>query len=152
MGKGKLYQFFLSVFLLGILSSCVTSSKAPKLNCTANVIESNGRPCWVNVHPKTGIVVNMTKHVRPEKTREILFNAALAELSVSQNGVGVAQDAVVKKVVEERNNSYSGRTSMTSLSVITSAKESTEVKARVEAVWNDYATQKLYMWVVLEGH
>lgn len=152
MDKAKFFKFFLSVFFLVILSSCATSSKSPKLKCTANIIESNGRPCWVNVHPKTGIVVNMAKHVRPEKTREILFNAALAELSVAQNGVGVAQDAVVKKVVEEYNDNYSGRTSMTSLSVITTAKESTEVKARVEAVWNDYATQKLYMWVVLEGH
>ena len=55
-------------------------------------------------------------------------------------------------MVEEHNDSYSGHTSMTSLSVITTAKDSVEVKAKVEAVWNDYATQKLYMWVVLEDH
>ena len=152
MDKAKFCQIFLSVFLLGILSSCATFNKTSKLKCTANVIESNGRPCWVNAHPKVGIVVNMAKHIRPEKTREILFQSALSELSVSQNGVGIAQDAVVNKVVEEHNDSYSRHTSITSLSVITTAKESVEVKAKVEAVWNDHATQKLYMWVILEDH
>jgi len=64
--------------------------------------------------------------------------------------VGVAQDAVVNKKVEEHNNNVTASTSITTLSVITTAKESVEVKAKVKAVWNDYAVQKLYMWVVLE--
>lgn len=151
MYKIKTGLILLSVSLLGLLSACATSGQTEKVNCTANVIESNGRPCWVNIKPENGIVVNMTKHIRPEKTREILFNSVLAELSVAQNGVGVAQDAVVKQVVEVHNDSYSGRTSMTSLSVITTAKDSVQVKAKVVAVWNDYATQKLYMWVAFGG-
>jgi hypothetical protein len=152
MGTIKLYQVLLGVFLIGGVSSCVTSSKVQKITCTANVIEANGRPCWVNVSPKKGIVVNMAKHIKPEKTRGILFKSALAELAVSKNGVGVAQDAIVKKVVKEYNNSYSKKTSMTSLAVITTAKDSIEIKASVKAVWSDHATQKLYMWVILEDH
>jgi len=152
MYKTNKCQLVLGIVLLGVLSSCATSNKAQKVSCTANIIEANGRPCWVNIKPGNGVVVNMTKHIRPEKTREILFKSAISELSVTQNGVGVAQDAVVKKVVEEHNDSYSGHTSMTSLSVITSAKDSVEVKAKVAAVWNDYVTQKLYMWVVLEDN
>jgi len=135
---------------LTVLSACATTSESQNVVCIANQIESNGRPCWVNKKPSEGIVVNMTKHVRPEKTREILFKSALTELSVSQNGVEVAQDAVVNKKVEEHNNTFTGRTSMTTLSVITTAKGAVEVKAKVKAVWNDYAVQKLYMWVVLE--
>ncbi|MDC9727832.1 MAG: hypothetical protein PSN04_00700 [Methyloprofundus sp.] len=152
MTEIRFHQALLSFFLLGILTACTTSNQTKKVDCTANVMEANGRPCWVNIKPTHGIVVNMTKHVKPEKTREILFKSALTELSVTQNGVGIAQDAVVKKVVEERNNSHTGHTSMTSLSVITTAKESKAVKARIEAVWNDYATQKLYMWVILEDY
>ncbi|NOQ15952.1 MAG: hypothetical protein GQ581_02735 [Methyloprofundus sp.] len=150
MHKTKNCKILFTVALFGVMSACATSGKTQKVSCTANIIESNGRPCWVNIKPERGIVVSMAKHVKPEKTREILFNSALAELSVTQNGVGVAQDAVVKKIVEERNDSYSAQTSMTSLSVITTAKDSVGVKAKVNAVWNDYATQKLYMWVVLE--
>jgi len=139
------------LILLSLLSACATT-KQKTVNCTANVIEANGRPCWVNKHPRQGVVVNMAKHIKPEKTRKILFNSAVTELSVAQNGVGVTQDAIVNQVVEEHNDTISGHTSMTSLSVITTAKESTEVKAKIEAVWNDYATQKLYMWVVLENN
>jgi len=135
---------------LTVLSACATTSESQNVVCIANQIESNGRPCWVNKKPSEGIVVNMTKHVRPEKTREILFKSALTELSVSQNGVEVAQDAVVNKKVEEHNNTFTGRTSMTTLSVITTAKGAVEVKAKVKAVWSDNAVQKLYMWVVLE--
>jgi len=135
---------------MAVLSSCATTNEQPTVACTANHIENNGRPCWVNKKPREGIVVNMTRHIRPEKTREILFKSALTELAVSQNGVGVAQDAVVNKKVEEHNNNVTASTSITTLSVITTAKESVEVKAKVKAVWNDYAVQKLYMWVVLE--
>jgi len=135
---------------LTVLSACATTSEPQNEICIANQIESNGRPCWVNTKPGEGIVVNMTKHVRPEKTREILFKSALTELSVSQNGVEVAQDAVVNKKVEEHNDTFTGRTSMTTLSVITTAKGAVEVKAKVKAVWSDNAVQKLYMWVVLE--
>jgi len=135
---------------LAALSGCATTSEPQNVVCTANQIESNGRPCWVNKEPSEGIVVNMAKHIRPEKTREILFKSALTELSVSQNGVEVAQDAVVNKKVEEHNDTITGRTSMNTLSVITTAKGSVEVKAKIKAVWSDYAVQKLYMWVVLE--
>jgi len=135
---------------LTVLSACATTSELQNVACTANQIESNGRPCWVNKKPEEGIVVNMAKHIRPEKTRGILFKSALAELSVSQNGVEVAQDAVVNKKVEEHNDTFTGRTSMTTLSVITTAKGAVEVKAKVKAVWSDNAVQKLYMWVVLE--
>jgi len=136
---------------LAVLSACATTSERQSIVCSANKIESNGRPCWVNKKPSEGIVVNMTRHIRPEKTREILFKSALTELAVSQNGVEVAQDAIVNKTVEEHNNNnFSASTSMTTLSVITTAKEGVEVKAKIKAVWNDYAVQKLYMWVVLE--
>ena len=135
---------------LAVLSACATTSEPQSIVCSANKIESNGRPCWVNTKPAEGIVVNMTRHIKPEKTREILFKSALTELSVSQNGVEVAQDAIVNKKIEEHNDTFTGRTSMTTLSVITTAKGSVEVKAKVKAVWNDHAVQKLYMWVVLE--
>jgi len=132
-----------------MVSACASTPDIKKIKCMGNEIEQNGKPCWVNTDPGVGVVVNMPKHIRPEKTREILFNTALTELSVMQ-GASVLQEAVVSKKVEVHNASVSKNASVTSFSVITTPKDSTTIKAKIKAVWNDYATQKLYMWVVLE--
>ena len=112
---------------------------------------ANGRPCWVNITPKTGIVVNMSQHIKPEKTREILFKKAVVELAAMQEGLSVSEDAVVNKVVEVHDGAVSGHSSVVSYTVVRSANESTLVKAKIKDSWLNIATQKMYMWVILEG-
>ncbi len=132
-----------------ILSSCATTKPQP-VACVANVMDANGRPCWVNKTPQEGVVVQMAKHIKPEKTRALLFNRAVVELAATHGGLDVSQDAVVSKVVMVHNDNVSGNSSVTSFATVTSANESIEVKAKVRDAWNDLITQKMYMWVVLE--
>jgi hypothetical protein len=136
--------------LMLFLSACVMT-KPDQVGCKANVMDKNGRPCWVNKTPSEGVVVHMAKHIKPEKTRALLFNRAVVELAAVHGGLDVSQDAVVSKVVSVKNNNISGHSSVTSFATVTSANESIEVRAKVRDVWNDLITQKIYMWVVLEG-
>lgn len=136
------------LMILFILSSCaVTKTQQP--DCNANVIDANGKPCWVNKTPEKGIVVNMSQHIRPEETRGELFKKAVVELAVTQDGLSVSQDAVVNKVTQVHNDNVRGHSSVTSITMLTTANESVVVKAKIKDSWLDIATQKLYMWVVL---
>ncbi|BCG64025.1 MAG: hypothetical protein methR_P1790 [Methyloprofundus sp.] len=139
-----------SAVLMLFLSSCATT-KPQQVDCNANVMDKNGRPCWVNKTPPEGVVVQMAKHIKPEKTRALLFNRAVVELAAANGGLDVSQDAVVSKVVSVKNDDVSGHSSVTSFATVTSANESIEVRAKVRDLWNDLITQKIYMWVVLEG-
>jgi len=135
------------VFFLG---ACATT-EPKQVVCDVNVIDDNGLPCWVNKTPEKGIVVDMAKHIIPAKTRETLFQKAVVELAATQGGLGVSQDAVVSKVVRVHNDNISGHSSVTSLATVTTANESIVVKAKVKDSWTNLITQKVYMWVVLEG-
>jgi len=138
------------LLVLFVLSSCATTAtKEP--DCDVNVMGVNDKPCWVNKTPETGIVVHMSKHIRPEKTREILFKKAVVELTAMKGGLSVSEDAVVSKVVKVHNDNVSGHSSVTSFAVVSSANESTVVKAKIKDLWLDIATQKMYMWVVQGG-
>lgn len=140
----------INLLVLFLLSSCaLIETEEPE--CDRNVIAKNGKPCWVNKTPQTGIVVNMSQHIKPEKTREILFKKAVVELAALQEGLSISEDAVVNKVVRVKNDAVSGHSSVTSFTVVRSANESTLVKAKIKDSWLDIATQKLYMWVILEG-
>lgn len=139
----------ISLMALLILSSCATI-ETKQVDCDINVMGANGKPCWVNKTPETGVVVYMSQHIKPEKTREILFKKAVVELAAQQEGLSISESAVVKKVVEVHNDAVSGHSSVTSFAVVRSANESTLVKARIKDSWLNIATQKMYMWVILE--
>jgi len=139
------------VIVVGILlSSCVSTVPKKQDTCDINVLGVDGRPCWVNIIPKQGIVVNMARNIRPEKTREALFQKAVVELSAMKGGLGVSQDTVVNKVVQVHNSNVSNKSSVISLATVTSANEKDYIKAKVKASWVDRRTDKMYMWVVLK--
>jgi|GEM_PF-3519890 hypothetical protein len=148
--KKLLWWHGIAVFIIYFLSSCA-STEPKRVSCDASVMGANGRPCWVNKTPKQGVVVNMPKHIIASKTRETLFQTAVAELAATRGGLGVSQDAIVSKVVEVHNDNISGHSSVTSLATITTANESIVIKAKVKDFWVDIITQKVYMWVVYSG-
>ncbi len=132
------------------LCSCVHTMPKNQDICNVNVLGIDGRPCWVDVVPKQGIVVNMTRNVRPEKTREALFQKAVVELSAMKRGVGISQNTTVNKVVQVYNDHVSKKSSVISLATVTSANEKNYIKAKVKASWIDRRTDKMYLWVVLK--
>mgnify|MGYP000176131529 CR=1 FL=1 len=143
------YLFIISVFVTACAKAPPTKPIVePVVICTPKLIDLNGRPCWVNTTPEEGVVLNMMEHIQREKTRGILLKKAIIELSMTQDGVGVQHSASVNKVVEVHNDAISGHTSVTSLAVISTAKEAVEIKVRVKAIWRDLMTQKLYMWAI----
>jgi len=137
------------IFIL-FLSSCANTVSKKQDVCNINVQGMDGRPCWVNITPKHGIVVNMARNIRPEKTRDALFQKAVVELSAMKGGLGVSQDTVVNKVVRVHNDNMSNKSSVISFAIVTSANEKDYVKAKVKASWVDRRTDKMYMWVVLK--
>ncbi len=132
------------------LCSCVHTMPKNQDICDVNVLGIDERPCWVDVVPKQGIVVNMTRNVRPEKTREALFQKAVVELSAMKRGVGISQNTTVNKVVQVYNDHVSKKSSVISLATVTSANEKNYIKAKVKASWIDRRTDKMYLWVVLK--
>jgi len=140
----------LTVFFILSLSSCASTVSKKQDACNINVQGIDGQPCWVNITPKQGIVVSMARNIRPEKTRKVLFQKAVVELSAMKGGLGVSQDTVVKKVVQVHNDNMSNKSSVISFAIVTSANEKDYVKAKVKASWVDRRTDKMYMWVVLE--
>jgi len=145
-------HYFLLGVIFSVLTACVQKPSAKMLLepvvCTPNKMDSNRRPCWVNVTPEEGVVLNTVEHIQREKTRAILYNRAIVELSMLQDGVDVTHSARVNKVVEVHNDTISGHTSVTSLAVISKANEPAEIKVKVKAIWRDLTTQKLYMWAI----
>lgn len=135
-------------FLLLSLSGCASLGLSQG-TCTAGKIDKNNYPCWVNRTPAQGVVVSMSQHIDPNKTREILFKKALLEIAAAQSGLEVSEDSIVTKETRvEGNDNVSQRAQVTTLAVINTANGSVNVKARIEDQWKHPTSQKLYMWVV----
>lgn len=118
-------------------------------DCTAGKINGNGYPCWVNHKPSKGIVVNMSEHLDPNKTREILFKKALLEIAAGQSGVEVSEDSIVKKQTKVTgSDNVSQQAKVVTLATVKTANGSVNVKARVEDEWKHPSSRKLYLWVV----
>jgi len=116
--------------------------------CVAGKIASNGYPCWINQKPAKGIVVSMSEHVDPNKTREVLFKKALLEIAASQTGVSVSEDSIVKKRTNvSGNDNVSQQVKVVTLATVKTANGSVNVKAKVEDEWKHPSSRKLYLWV-----
>ena len=145
MNKHLIIVFNIGIILL--LSAC---NSMLVNNCDINVVNSNGIPCWVLNTPEQGIVVNMPRHIKPEETRHQLLQKATVELSAMANGLEVSQDSRVDKVVHVINSNVSNQSKVTSLSTVSSAKDSKLVKVKVKALWTDRRTETVYMWAILD--
>ena len=117
--------------------------------CLAGVIDSNGYPCWVNQKPSKGVVVSMSEHVDPNKTREALFKKAQIEIAAGQAGVQISEDSIVKKqTTVTGNDDVSERIKVVTLASVKTANGSTNVKAKIEDEWKHPSSRKLFLWVV----
>ena len=118
-------------------------------SCIAGKIDDNGVPCWVNQKPKRGIVVSMSEHVDPNKTRETLFKKAQIEIAAGQTGVNISEDSIVKKrTTVTGSDNVSQQVKVVNLASVKSAGGSALVKAKIEDEWKHPSSRKLYLWVV----
>ena len=142
-------KFFVSIVLsVCLLSSCASSSGWSRGSCSVGKFDANGQPCWVNNKPTDGVVLSMSQHVDPNKTREVLFKKALIELAAI-SGVEVSEDSIVKKkTTVTGNDNVSARAQVVSLATVKTAKGSVTVKAKVRDEWTNPTSRKLYLWVV----
>lgn len=141
----KYASFLLILTLLPGCASLGLSGGA----CTAGKIDSNNYPCWVNRTPEKGVVISMSQHIDPNKTREILFKKALLEIAAAQSGLEISEDSIVTKETRvEGNDNVTQRAQVTTLAVINTANGSVTVKAKIEDQWKHPTSHKLYMWVV----
>jgi len=139
--------FFLVVFTL-FLGGCATTGSSPG-DCAVGKINGNGYPCWINHKPEKGIVVSMSQHIDPNKTREVLFKKALLEIAAGQSGVEISEDSIVKKQTRVTgSDNVSQQAKVVTLATIKTANGSVNVKAKVEDEWKHPTSRKLYLWVV----
>lgn len=146
--KIHLIKLILFSLFVTLLSSCVSVGGSNR-GCVAGKIDDNGLPCWVNRKPDKGIVVSMSEHVDPNKTREVLFKKAQLEIAAAQNGVNISEDAIVKKrTTVTGSDNVSQQMKVVTLASVKSANESVLVKAEIKDEWKHPSSRKLYLWVV----
>jgi len=138
------------VFILIILLVTGCASLGSSSNrCIAGKLDENGVPCWVNKKPIAGIVISMSEHVDPNKTREVLFKKALLELAAARTGVEISEDSIVKKETHVNgNDNVSQQVKVVTLATVKTANGSVTVKANVEDEWKHPLSRKLYLWVM----
>ncbi len=139
----KCVFFFL---FLGLVMSCATTSGR---HCAPGEIDVNGAPCWVNTHPAEGVVLSMSEHVDPNKTREVLFRKALLELAAGISGLDVSEDSIVKKTTTvTAGDNVTEKAQVISLATVKTTQGFVTVKAKVQGEWKNPSSRKLYLWVV----
>lgn len=142
-------KFFILVVIAVLQSACVIVPGYSGSPCDVGVMDDNGFPCWVNKKPAKGIVVSMSEHLDPGKTRDILFKKALLEIAAMTKGVTVSEDSIVKKQTRvSRNDSVSQQAMVVTLATVNTANGSVTVKAKVMDEWKHPMSRKLYLWVV----
>jgi len=140
---------FIAILLISLLIISCAIVGGSNNSCTAGQIDSNSYPCWVNKKPSKGIVVSMSEHVDPNKTRQVLFKKALLEIAAAQTGMVVSEDSIVKKQTRvSGNDNVSQQVKVVTLASVKTANGSVAVKARVEDEWKHPSSRKLYLWVV----
>lgn len=140
---------YIITVLLGLWIGGCASSMNFSSACVAGKIDSNGYPCWVNRKPNQGIVISMSEHVDPNKTRDVLFKKALLEISAAQTGVEVSEDSIVKKQTTiTGSDNVSQQAQVVTLATVKTANGSVNVKAKIEDEWKHPSSRKLYLWVL----
>ncbi|MDH3325282.1 MAG: hypothetical protein OEM38_01030 [Gammaproteobacteria bacterium] len=137
-----------SIFLVVFVSGCASMGGGSK-SCVSGARDGNGYPCWISQRPGLGIVVSMSEHVDPNKTRDVLFKKALLELAAAQTGLEVSEDSIVKKrTTVTGNDNVSQQTKVVTLASVKTANGSVTVKAKIKDEWKHPSSRKLYLWVV----
>ena len=142
-------KFFILVVIAVLQSACAIVPGYSGSRCDVGVMGDNGFPCWVNRKPAKGIVVSMSEHLDPNKTRDILFKKALLEIAAMTEGVTVSEDSIVKKQTRvSSGDRVSQQAMVVTLATVNTANGSVTVKAKVMDEWKHPMTRKLYLWVV----
>ena len=144
----KFFVYLIFLFLVVFLNGCATNAGLGG-KCNPGQIGSNGYPCWINTTPSRGVVVSMSQHVDPNKTRDVLFKKALVEIAAAETGVDVSEDSIVKKETRVTgNDNVSQQVKVVTLATVKTANGGVTVKAKIEDEWKHPSTRKLYLWVV----
>ncbi len=140
-------HYCLLIFI--VISACSTVSKMGTKHCDTAIIDVNGFPCWVNQTPQQGVVMSMSQHIDPSKTREILFKKALLEIAAGKGGLSITEDSIVKKRVEVHGSRHvSQKAEVISLASVKTARGDITVKAKVKDEWTHPNSKKMYLWVI----
>lgn len=119
--------------------------------CNTQLTRADAPPEWTRpgFQPEAGIIRSSPMHIQGrDRTREILFDQCLVELSKSIFGTEIALNSRVIRSTQAYNDEVGTRIQQVDHAEITSADERAQVRASVKAEWFDPRVQRLYLWVV----
>ena len=135
------------VILLG--SAGLTACATQPVSTTQS--QMNAQPEWVNpgYQPDSGIIRSSALHfLGKDKTRQLLLDSALVELSKAQFGSSISLNSQIQKTTQSYNDQAHTQITQTDYAEVTQANGSALVKAKVKAEWYNPAIERLYLWVV----
>jgi len=140
-------KYFLLLVATIVISGCASIFSGG--GCDKGDVDGDGVPCWVYHSPDDGVVVNMSEHIDPNKTREVLFKKALLEIAAAKTGVSVSEDSIVKKQTNVTgSDNVSQQVKVVTLATVKTQNGSVNVKAKIKDEWKHPSSRKLFLWVI----
>lgn len=120
--------------------------------CSLGSAPTSERPHWTlpGFIPEVGIVRSNLRHVQGlAKTRAMLLDEAMLEMSKQQFGSEIALNTQVTKSTQVYNNDrVESQVLHSDTAQITTANNTALVKAQVKSEWYDTTSERLYLWVI----